>query len=306
MANIDCSICTNDINNSSYGEKITTICMHTYHSKCIIEWVNTCMRDTKDCTCPICRSLMFRYNGNNECESYKFFIENNVDIINMINKTISNNINIINFLNMILHPDEKYTDLNNINRRQIDGRVVEIYDDGYFVYNDELVVDGKVEEEHDEKDTNEANEEDEANEANEDEEDTNEANEEDEEDEEDEANEANEANEDEEDEANEENANEANVEHNEEVNINEEVNDGLDELGDTFSVVIKKSGITENISIKYSDYEKIIGIMFNTSKKQDEQQIKQNKYAEYIKLIFDNSSKIFLSTAILYIFYKNW
>jgi hypothetical protein len=51
----ECSICLNEMNEPNETTKLI-YCNHTFHSECINNWINTCKKELKIITCPLCRS----------------------------------------------------------------------------------------------------------------------------------------------------------------------------------------------------------------------------------------------------------
>ena len=53
--NNTCSICIDEINK----DKITLKCIHTFHKKCIFEWINTNYENNIIPCCPVCRNYIY-------------------------------------------------------------------------------------------------------------------------------------------------------------------------------------------------------------------------------------------------------
>lgn len=56
ILDIYCPICLEYEFNKSIC--VTSICGHSFHRKCIIDWINCCNKDKVNVTCPVCRSLI--------------------------------------------------------------------------------------------------------------------------------------------------------------------------------------------------------------------------------------------------------
>ncbi|CAL5188677.1 unnamed protein product [Lathyrus oleraceus] len=49
-----CSICLEEFYTMS--DLVSTKCSHIFHEKCIVSWIQKCMKDSSTYSCPLCRS----------------------------------------------------------------------------------------------------------------------------------------------------------------------------------------------------------------------------------------------------------